>query len=136
MPGRWEIPGGGCDDDEESILHAVARELWEEAGLNAASIGPLVGKPHFFVSRSGKQVCKFNFLVEAEQITEGRLEVKLNPVEHQRFVWASEGEVRAREVGDVELEFTTRDLEDTVLEAFSFRNEVNGEQLNLGIRER
>lgn len=26
-PGRWEIPGGGCDDDDVSILHAVAREL-------------------------------------------------------------------------------------------------------------
>lgn len=64
--------------------------------------------------------------MEAEQITEGRLEVKLNPVEHQRFVWASEEEVRAREVGDVELEFTTRDLGDTVLEAFRFRREGNG----------
>jgi 8-oxo-dGTP pyrophosphatase MutT (NUDIX family) len=124
MPSRWEIPGGGCDDDDKSILHAVARELWEEAGLNAASIGPLVGKPHFFVSRSGKQVCKFNFLVEVEQITKGRLEVKLNPVEHQSFVWANEEEVKARKVGDVELEFTTKDLEDTVLEAFRFGSEV------------
>lgn len=126
MPGRWEVPGGGCDDDDESILHGVARELWEETGLSAAKIGPLVGKPHCFASRSGKQVCKFNFSVEAEQTTEGRLEVKLNPVEHQKFVWASEEEVRAREVGDVELEFTTRDLEDAVLEAFRLRSEVNG----------
>lgn len=63
--------------------------------------------------------------MEAEQITEGRLEVKLDPVEHQRFIWASEEEVRTRKVGDVELEFTSRDLEDTVLEAFRVRSEVN-----------
>jgi len=117
MPGRWEIPGGGVDDDDESILHAVARELWEEAGLTAFSIGPLVGDPHFFESRSGKRICKFNFLVETE-IIEGIMDVKLDPKEHQRFVWASEGEVRARKVGGQELELTTTDLEVTVLEAF------------------
>lgn len=118
MPGRWEIPGGGCDDDDESILHGVARELWEEAGLNAISIGPLVGNPHLFVSRSGKQICKFNFMVDAEKSADGTLQVKLDPDEHQRFVWASEEEVRTKKVGDVELEFTTGDLEATVLEAF------------------
>jgi 8-oxo-dGTP pyrophosphatase MutT (NUDIX family) len=127
MPGRWEIPGGGCDDDDDSILHAVARELWEEAGLQAARVGPLVGTPHVFVSRSGKLVGKFNFLVEAgEPTAEGWLDVTLDPVEHQRFVWASEEEVRARAVGDVELSFTTTDLEETVLEAFRLRREESG----------
>src|SRR6266542_3792289 len=120
MPGRWEIPGGGVDDDDKSILHAVARELWEEAALTAINIGPLVGSPHFFESRSGKQVCKFNFLVETKS-EEGTMDVKLNPEEHQRFVWASEEEARSRKVGDLEIEFTTTDLEATVLEAFWIR---------------
>src|SRR5947209_1199950 len=48
MPNRWEIPGGGCDDEDESILYSVARELWEEAGLRAKSISRPVGKAHFF----------------------------------------------------------------------------------------
>jgi 8-oxo-dGTP pyrophosphatase MutT (NUDIX family) len=130
MPGRWEIPGGGCDDDDASILHAVARELWEEAGLQAARVGPLVGTPHVFVSRSGKLVGKFNFLVEAagEPTADGRWDVTLDPVEHQRFVWASEEEVRARRAvgGDVELSFTARHLEETVLEAFRLRREESG----------
>ena len=129
MPGRWEVPGGGVDDDDESILHAVARELWEEAAISAVSIGPLVGNPHFFFSRSGKQICKFNFLVEAKSV-EGRLDVKLNPEEHQSFIWASEDEVRARKAGDVELEFTTTDLEATVLEAFRTRKEVEKIEVN------
>ena len=123
MPGRWEIPGGGVDDDDESILHAVARELWEEAALTAVSIGPLVGNPHFFESRRGKRICKFNFLVETKS-GERTMDVKLDPKEHQRFVWASEGEVRARKVGDLEIEFTMKDLEVTVLEAFWIRREA------------
>jgi len=42
MPLRWETPGGGCDDDDISILHSCARELFEEARLRATTIGPLV----------------------------------------------------------------------------------------------
>lgn len=111
------------DDDDKSILHAVARELWEEAALTAVSIGPLVGDPHFFETRSGKRICRFNFLVETKS-TEGTTDVKLNPEEHQRFVWASEEEVRARKVGDLEIEFTTTDPVATILEAFRIRREV------------
>lgn len=36
-PNKWEPPGGACDDDDESILHAATRELWEEAGLQSSS---------------------------------------------------------------------------------------------------
>ena len=111
------------DDDDENILHAVARELWEEAALTAVSIGPLVGSPYFFESRSGKQICKFNFLVEVKRV-EGTMDVQLNPEEHQRFVWASEEEAKGRKVGDLEIEFTTTDLEATVLKAFSIRREA------------
>lgn len=118
MPNRWEIPGGGCDDEDESILYSVARELWEEAGLRAKSISRPVGKAHLFSSRSGKKICKFNFLVEAEKNSEGQFDVKVNPKEHQRFVWATEEEVKTRRSGEVELEFTTEELENTVLEAF------------------
>jgi 8-oxo-dGTP pyrophosphatase MutT (NUDIX family) len=127
MPGRWEIPGGGCDDEDPSILHGVARELWEEAGLTAARIGPRVGESYVFVSRSGKVVRKFNFVVEAERGVGERLDVKLDPEEHQSYVWAGEEEVRARRVGDVELVFTTAEQEAVVLEAFRVRREMGAE---------
>jgi len=50
MPLRWETPGGGCDPDDDTILHACLRELREEAGLGhtnleAITIGPLVRCP-------------------------------------------------------------------------------------------
>ena len=118
MPGCWEFPGGGVDDDDKSILHAVARELWEEAGLTAVNIGPLIGKPERFKSRSGKQICKFNFMVEAEG-AEGAMVVKLDPTEHQKYLWISKEEVRQRKAGDLELVFTTAHTEALVLEAFS-----------------
>ncbi|KAJ9641588.1 uncharacterized protein PV06_03629 [Exophiala oligosperma] len=118
MPDRWELPGGGCEDEDESILHTVARELWEEAGLRAKSISRPVGKAHIFSSRSGKKICKFNFPVEAAKDRQGRLDVRLNPNEHQRYVWATEEEVRARQSGGMELSFTFEELEHTIIEAF------------------
>ncbi|VUC30065.1 unnamed protein product [Clonostachys rosea] len=119
MPNKWETPGGGCDDEDESILHAAARELWEEAGLSAAHISGPVGEPHFFRSRSGKRICKFNFLVQAEITSNGSLEVTLDPNEHQSFVWATLKQVQEKKVNGIELDFTTADTENVILEAFS-----------------
>ncbi|KKP06723.1 hypothetical protein THAR02_01212 [Trichoderma harzianum] len=119
MPNKWEVPGGGCDDEDESILHAAARELWEEAGLKAIHLGAPVGRPYFLQSRSGKKVCKFVFPVQAETNSGGRMDVTLDPREHQSFTWASEEEVKAKRIKDMELEFTTKDLECIVLAAFS-----------------
>ena len=55
---------------------------------------------------------------------ESAMAVKLDPKEHQRFVWATEEEVRARKVGNLEIQFTTTDLEATVLEAFGIRGQA------------
>ena len=118
MPNRWEIPGGACDDEDESILYAVARELWEEARLKARHISAPVGEPNLFTSRSGKQICKFNFIVEVEMNAKGQLRPRLDPKEHQQFVWASEPEVRMKKANDVELMFTTPELMATVLQGF------------------
>lgn len=44
-PPWWEIPGGGIDPGEASAATA-ARELWEEAGIAEAEIGPVVWVQH------------------------------------------------------------------------------------------
>ena len=118
MPNRWEVPGGGCDEEDESILHAVARELWEEAGLKTAHIGEPLGEPHLFRSRGGKKIGRFVFVVSAERGSDDRFDVRLDPMEHQRFVWASLDEVKTGRAGDVQLLFTTGDLERRVIQAF------------------
>jgi 8-oxo-dGTP pyrophosphatase MutT (NUDIX family) len=125
MGSLWEVPGGGSDSDDPDILHSVARELWEEAGLLAARIGPKVGQDHIFSTRSGKTVCKFNFLVEAKRSEDGQLHVRLDPNEHQSFVWATEEEVKEHRAGDVEIKFTTSEQETVVFEAFKARVEMD-----------
>ncbi|KAE8454251.1 hypothetical protein EG329_005176 [Mollisiaceae sp. DMI_Dod_QoI] len=119
MPNRWEIPGGGCDNEDESILYAVARELWEEAGLKAKSMLHTVGDPHIFSSRSGKKICRFTFLVEVETNSDDGFAVTLDPKEHQQFVWATEEDVKAKKSGNIELQYTTQELENTIIEAFN-----------------
>ncbi|KAK8063901.1 hypothetical protein PG996_008553 [Apiospora saccharicola] len=66
MPLRWEVPGGACDDEDETVLHAVARELWEESGLRAAHIGPQVGEGRAFFTRRGRRMLKVEFLADVQ----------------------------------------------------------------------
>lgn len=118
MPLRWEIPGGAIDAEDSTMLHAVARELWEEAGLRAHFVGELVGCYKFVTRRLGHWICKFSFMVDVEDY-----DVKLDPNEHQAYVWATEDEARAKRCGDLMLEYTTKDQEDTILKAFSIKRE-------------
>jgi len=121
-PNCWEIPGGACDAEDESILHGVARELWEESGLVASHIGPTIGDAQLFVSTSGRHVGKFVFLVTTVSGEDGKApEVKLSPEEHQNFVWASEEEVKSKRIGDIKLDFTTSDAYDGVLKALELK---------------
>ncbi|KAI1338187.1 NUDIX hydrolase domain-like protein [Xylariaceae sp. FL0016] len=118
FPLRWEVPGGAVDSEDETLLHAVARELWEESGLRAEGIGEALEPAEVLVSTRGLRVCKRSFIVQVNQY-----EVKLDPNEHEAFVWASEEEVRAKKCGEVVLEFTSPSHEQTIYNAFDTRKE-------------
>lgn len=118
MPDCWEVPGGGCQDTDDSILSAAARELWEEARLETESITHMLGKPHLFSSRKGKKICQFNFLITPKRDPSSGLQVKLNPQEHQKYVWATKENVIARQFGDMLMKFTSQFQEATIREAF------------------
>ena len=131
MPNRWETPGGAIDYTDETILHGVAREVFEEAGLRTSKmlnrVGP--GDGHtVFSSRKGLKICKFSFEVEVES-TEV---VKLDPEEHQDYLWVTEEDCRnhrlEREGKVVEFEFTRQAQEDTILEGFRLRKEEKEEK--------
>jgi 8-oxo-dGTP pyrophosphatase MutT (NUDIX family) len=132
MPNRWEVPGGAVDDEDESILHGVARELWEESGLKLNGVEQVVGlrgeDGYLFQTRRQLKVFRFSFVVDVEFNGDGRGEVTLDPNEHQRFLWASEEECRRKKVENggevVDVEFTTEAQEKIIMEGFRLRKEV------------
>ncbi|KAI1259092.1 NUDIX hydrolase domain-like protein [Xylariaceae sp. FL1019] len=116
MPLRWEIPGGACDKEDESLMHGAVRELWEEAGVRAVSVDALIGEGYGFFSRRGALIWKFAFIVTVETH-----DVKLDPNEHQSFVWATEDEVRAKKCGDIDLVYTSENQLKEILVAFEWK---------------
>ncbi|KAJ4991189.1 NUDIX domain-containing protein [Stagonosporopsis vannaccii] len=117
-PNKWEPPGGAVDDDDASILNAVARELWEETGLRAMRIGGLVAAPQLFRRSNGEGVQRFCFAVKIEEGNGEGVEIRLDKREHQRAVWVTEEEVKDGRAGDVEVVFVGEEVRKTVLAAF------------------
>jgi 8-oxo-dGTP pyrophosphatase MutT (NUDIX family) len=129
MPNRWEIPGGGVDDEDPSIIYAAARELWEESGLVAKRLshvvteGPDREPGYVFPNRTGTRFyCRFSFDVEVESCDN----VKLDPNEHQDFAWASEAEIRDQRMGDRKIQLINLDMRSLLLEGFRLRREMMG----------
>ncbi|OTA62035.1 hypothetical protein K449DRAFT_382731 [Hypoxylon sp. EC38] len=117
LPSLWEIPGGACDFEDESLLHAVARELWEESGLRAKYIVTLVGEGMVFFIKGNRRMCKYSFLTEVEGYN-----VKLDPNEHQAYLWVTEEEARTGKCGKVEFKYTFNEQREAVYEAFRLKN--------------
>lgn len=130
----WEIPGGAVDQEDPTILHGAARELFEEAGLKARHIRRVLtdigqdGKPaqrYTFVTRRGLSCCGWAFEAEVSlEDMEGG--VKLHPDEHEDYVWASEEEVVAGAVGDKKIPLVAERMKLVILNAFKQRK-LNGE---------
>jgi 8-oxo-dGTP pyrophosphatase MutT (NUDIX family) len=152
----WEVPGGMCEASDRSIVGAACRELYEEAGLRAAAVLGLVDT-HHHSSTDGLTWWKFTFLVDVEPVpgsgggggaaavgvggnpgfghgaapVMGRQQpvVKLDPDEHEDFVWATEEDVRLGRCGDRIFTWINDVQRQTVLKAFRMlRAEVEGPQ--------
>ncbi|KAK0610841.1 NUDIX hydrolase domain-like protein [Immersiella caudata] len=134
MPNLWEVPGGAVDEEDATILHGAARELWEEAGLVLTRIHRFVPERmqddrydikledmgYRFTNRAGtKTFCRFAFEAEVENCDQ----VTLDPDEHQDYVWASEEEVRAQKIGERGIPLTGPFGLSMLLTAFRLRKE-------------
>lgn len=66
MPGAWSLPAGKVLPNEESLEHAVARELREEAGVEG-DVGPNFGMSWFESTYYEHRLhhLQFNFVVRA-----------------------------------------------------------------------
>ncbi|KAH8879926.1 hypothetical protein GQ53DRAFT_20313 [Thozetella sp. PMI_491] len=125
FPDKFEIPGGGVDKDDATIIDAAVRELLEETGLVAKRVkcrvtdGSDGNKLHVFQnSRKTSWFCRVCFEMEVETYTD----IRLDPNEHQDFVWATEAEVRDQRIGDRDVPITSVDMQSIILEAFRLRN--------------
>jgi 8-oxo-dGTP pyrophosphatase MutT (NUDIX family) len=127
---RWEIPGGKCDDEDPTILYSAARELLEETGLHAARFNYQVGKNERFETgpvSARRHWQKFSFVVDVEEASthpnvQKKPVIKLDPVEHQHFLWVTQEDITRRWSNGTKLAFTSEAQRALMLEAFRRRN--------------
>ncbi|KAH7113416.1 hypothetical protein EDB81DRAFT_586317, partial [Dactylonectria macrodidyma] len=107
-----------------TILHACARELREEAGLEVQSIEHVIldgagNKPgaDFMNSTETRRYRKFSFEVKVDDMGT----VKLDPNEHQAFVWATEEEVKSQAIGDRKIPLANPMMEKLLRVGFEMR---------------
>ncbi|KAK2058565.1 NUDIX domain-containing protein [Colletotrichum caudatum] len=129
MPLRWEAPGGAVDDGDASVLAACARELREEAGLEAVRVvrvvseGAGVEPGSFLTNRTGTRVMRrFAFEVEVAA-RDGETVVRTDPEEHADHVWATEEEVARERVGEKDIPITNAQMASLILDGFRRRRE-------------
>ncbi|KIM44543.1 hypothetical protein M413DRAFT_355754 [Hebeloma cylindrosporum] len=79
----YELPGGGAEPDDMTLLSTVMRETEEETGLSVTKIWGTF--PGFEYETSKSKAIQFNFLAGVEAGTESN--VRMNPKEHCAFVW-------------------------------------------------
>lgn len=82
MAGFDEIVSGHVER-EESIIHGLIRETYEETKLQVTRINEYVGS-FDYISGSGKKSRQINFLVDTEDS-----EIILNPHEHCDYKWVA-----------------------------------------------
>ncbi|KAF2475706.1 uncharacterized protein BDR25DRAFT_331499 [Lindgomyces ingoldianus] len=123
FPNLWEIPGGKVDSTDETILHAAARELKEETGLDTSRIVRKVGE--FSWSEVSKKTGfqqhwqKLIFEMEVKD-----MKIVLDPNEHQEYLFATEEDVLKGKSADVALSYITPANKTIKLEAFKFRRQT------------
>ncbi|TEA15780.1 hypothetical protein C8034_v002321 [Colletotrichum sidae] len=108
------LPGGGV-----GIASVVGdeEEGGEAGGGGVQTDGAGTRSPENAKGRDAWR--KFTYLVEVETAAgDGEIEVKIDPEEHENYVWATEEEVKADRAGHVALEWTSEHQKMDLLKAF------------------
>ena len=103
LGGYYELPGGGVENNE-TLEEAVIRETFEETGLTVSRIS--AAYDGFDYTHDDKKVKQINFLIDVTNH-----DVKLNPDEHDSFVWVSLEELKKYPM--------TKEIKKTIAEIFT-----------------
>jgi 8-oxo-dGTP pyrophosphatase MutT (NUDIX family) len=93
-PNLWELPSGKVELDDETLLHAAARECKEETGLEVTEFTAAAESFEYTIEGRGRTL-QLNFLANVRDVEEVAVSE-----EHQAFGWYSEEEIK--EVGVTE----------------------------------
>lgn len=142
FPSLWEVPGGSIDKDDPSILHGLAREVFEETGLRLTRFVRLVGEAIKWTTAEVEGIAnksndikwlKFSFEIEVAEVRGASetdqdvekylrsLPVDLDPLEHQGYAWVTEKEVRAFYEEGLRMAIVSKEQAGKMLEAFESR---------------
>lgn len=153
IPG-WEVPGGSVDTSDPTILHGLAREVFEETGLKLTRFVRTVGQGIEFNTGPQKRWIKLNFEIEVQGGASGTFTIALSglpgafgtdeayalpesadkilentkiildPTEHQAFKWATKEEVDGWGMDSI----VTPEQRDMMLLAFEQRDQIEAGQ--------
>lgn len=124
-PNVWEVPGGGAHDNE-TIVQCAIRELQEETGLDALEVTSMIGEFKWVDKLENKDSQQrkwkiFMFLVTVDS-SDLHLKIKLDPAEHQAYLWATAAEVEEGVCGNTRLEWISINQKNAILASFNANN--------------
>lgn len=104
-PNCWDLPRTKVEFDDPTVLHAVAKTLWNTTGLTCDYINCQIGIGAFWDSTKGNRLVTLTFLVDAKELKEGEKEhglgsnadnmpIFLNPQNHTDHWWATKSEIQ------------------------------------------
>ncbi|KAK9238091.1 NUDIX hydrolase domain-like protein [Lipomyces kononenkoae] len=122
-PNLWEVPGGAANGDE-TIVQCAVRELREEVGLAASDVTDMIGEFEWTERESGSNEHGWRrtwkiFMFRVTIDNAGRnLEIRLDPQEHQAYVWATEANIQEDTCGNIKLKWISTNQKQAILAAF------------------
>lgn len=125
-PNLWEVPGGEASKNE-TLVQCAVRELKEETGLEACVVLDMVGEFEWLEKRpeidshgETRNWKIFMFMMAIKDSNE-KLEVILDQQEHQRYLWATETDIREGSCDGTRLEWISSNQIRAILAAFEMQ---------------
>ncbi|MCJ1230242.1 hypothetical protein MMC12_006914 [Toensbergia leucococca] len=153
FPNLWEVPGGSSELADPTVLHSVAREVFEETGLRLTKFVRQIGQGVEF-NINHLRWLKLSFEIEVAELphqsrhschdhssgheaditasqsmdaTTNSGLVTLDPKEHQQYVWATEEDIKKCYQDEGPYSLLNEAQRQVMLQAFTQHNAGNSQ---------